>query len=564
MSGIEIAGLVLAVLPLFISAAEHYRDGLGLLKRLIRRKEFIMQYKDELVLQRTFMSLYIKAAVGRTALPPLTQLELVDNPDGTCWQTPAVVSELKKSLGDAHIPFVNLISRVCALLVKHIKLDDPKGPTAGADVVQQLRALRLDDTKPTSSTGPERKELWERLKFSWKHSERTSLLMDFRNCNADLEKLNKAMDGARPYERKQQSRRAHETFKLREATEQLYRTMCTACSCQPSKSRNMSLALQVHAYHSSDRSDPCFHMLWFDANHKAYALSARIAKGRMEAPPRKRIRFDDTFNAADGSDYRKMKRLVDICKAQTLAEENNVHLQLLIHENGDIYAPQESSRMATSFEGDQLLSLYDLMSTLQVYDRKTWLHREKAILAVVLSYSLLQLHESSWLQSYWDSGNITFIDSALEGLKAAQSPDRRIKLRRPYTQSIAPSPTDCPSSQTNKRSTRRNAHIHALGVVLMELYLNRSIETDVATRGGCDYRGVAQDLLEEHSDDFAMKPEFSCAIRFCLAPHPNPYTGSFSFQDAAFRDIFYTEVISRLEDNLTANFGISESFWLNE
>ena len=94
--------------------------------------------------------------------------------------------------------------------------------------------------------------------------------------------------------------------------------------------------------------------------------------------------------------------------------------------------------------------------------------------------------------------------------------------------------------------------------VLLELYLNRSIEPDVqsqvATYGSADYRGVAIDLLEDHSDDMAMTAEYNRATRFCLSPHPNPFSGSFSFEDQGFREIFYNEVIVNLEDNLRARF----------
>jgi hypothetical protein len=99
-------------------------------------------------------------------------------------------------------------------------------------------------------------------------------------------------------------------------------------------------------------------------------------------------------------------------------------------------------------------------------------------------------------------------------------------------------------------------------VVLLELYLNRPIEPDVAnqiaTYGSADYRGIAIDLLEEHSDDLAMTAEYNRATRFCLSPHLNPYSGSFSFEDQGFREIFYNEVIVNLEDNFKARFEVGE------
>ena len=194
------------------------------------------------------------------------------------------------------------------------------------------------------------------------------------------------------------------------------------------------------------------------------------------------------------------------------------------------------------------------MSRLQIYESKRWLHREKSILAVTLAYSLIRLHESPWLQNQWNSDNINFVDEKKSGQVV-----ERFQLRRPFTRSkVKPvlAEASCPTSSTEcsapngtraaningprpRRAVHRNAHLHALGVVLIELYLNRSIEPDVAshaaTYGAADYKSVAIDLLEEHSDDMAMTAEYNRATRFCLSPHPNPYSGSFSFEDQGFR-----------------------------
>jgi len=53
MSGIEIAGLVLAVIPLFISAIEHYEDGLRpvrVLKLVVYRQE-LARYRTKLTVE---------------------------------------------------------------------------------------------------------------------------------------------------------------------------------------------------------------------------------------------------------------------------------------------------------------------------------------------------------------------------------------------------------------------------------------------------------------------------------------------------------------------------------
>ena len=121
MSGVEVAGLALAVLPLVISAAKHYRDGLGFAKRFIGKKKFIKEYKDELALQSTLLSLYIKAIISRTTLSARTQVELLDDPCGKAWQRSEVVRQLSNAMGEACRPFENLVSRVCALMIEHVR-----------------------------------------------------------------------------------------------------------------------------------------------------------------------------------------------------------------------------------------------------------------------------------------------------------------------------------------------------------------------------------------------------------------------------------------------------------
>ncbi len=124
MAGIEIVGVVLGAVPLFISAAEHCHESLEFVKRAVNKKKFVKEYNDELDLQRTLLCLYIQAAVGRTALPPTTQAELIDNPGGDVWQNPEVVKELSDELGDAYQTFVGLMTRICGTLARQIQPDD--------------------------------------------------------------------------------------------------------------------------------------------------------------------------------------------------------------------------------------------------------------------------------------------------------------------------------------------------------------------------------------------------------------------------------------------------------
>lgn len=101
---------------------------------------------------------------------------------------------------------------------------------------------------------------------------------------------------------------------------------------------------------------------------------------------------------------------------------------------------------------------------------------------------------------------------------------------------------------------------------MLEIYLTRSLEPDFQKQiqqfGSTDCRSVAMNVLEECSKEYAMMPMFSSAVRFCLFPYPNPKSGSFSFDDQGFREIFYNEVVVNLEENLRYRFEVDEEYFL--
>ena len=408
--------------------------------------------------------------------------------------------------------------------------------------------------------------MWDRIKLNWKSSERKAILTELEECNAMLEQLTRAAERAKPYEKSQQSRRAHTTFKQREEAQRLFEVLRKACKCNSVQPRDVGLRLQVLHNKTDVALESKFHVLLFDSKHTICELSARMLKAKGDEPQKKkaRVQFQTPGdNSTSALQTKNMKILGDICNEAKLAQATNCGLHLYVDDKEEVYSQHRKPELPDCSQ--QLLSLNEVMSKLKLYDHKKWLHREKSILAVTLAYSMLQLHESAWLQSQWSSGNISFIDES----STCGCVNERFKLRRPFTRSQVTttqtlSSNSSTSTLTATKPLRRNAHLHALGVILLELYLNRSIEPDVIASGTTDYRGIAQDLLEEHADDITMSAEYHRAVGFCLSPKPNPYSGSFSFEDRGFREIFYTEVIGMLEENLMARFEVGEGIWEGE
>jgi hypothetical protein len=124
MSGIEAIGLVLAALPLFIAAAEHYRDGLGSIHKFFRKERILELYIDELNLQDTYLRLHLQRLLGNTDIPASIQEKLASDLAGPEWQRADVKRELEGNLGRAYEPFMRILERITNVLLDQVKKDD--------------------------------------------------------------------------------------------------------------------------------------------------------------------------------------------------------------------------------------------------------------------------------------------------------------------------------------------------------------------------------------------------------------------------------------------------------
>ena len=353
------------------------------------------------------------------------------------------------------------------------------------------------------------------------------------------------------------------TFQQHEEAERLFHILRKACKCQNSAiEREIALRLRVPDHNDDSVLESRFQMLLFDSQRALCELSARVTRAEAPGPLRKKARIafaPRETSITQESHEKNMKMLDEICDEARLAAANNSGLYLYVDKKEDVYTQQDTLPTSGQNPPLELLSLTSMMTRLQVYEKKTWVHREKSILAITLAYSLLSLHNSPWLQVEWNSDSISFIDEHSGHIS------ERTQLRRPFTRSKVSATASCSPSSAST-SLRRNAHLHALGIMLLELYLNRSLEPDfqkqIQQTGSVDCRGVAIDVLEDCSDELAMTSMFNSATRFCLSPYPNPLTRSFSFDDRGFREIFYTEVIVNLEENLRSRFEMEKDYFL--
>jgi hypothetical protein len=125
MSGIEVVSLVLSVIPLFISAAEHYNDGLNHINRVFRAPSDIRKFCRALKDQDTFLRLSLIAMFGR--LPSLSQSQkqaLTDGGDlSSILGDENLQNELQEALGPIYESYMANLDTVILMLERLIVKD---------------------------------------------------------------------------------------------------------------------------------------------------------------------------------------------------------------------------------------------------------------------------------------------------------------------------------------------------------------------------------------------------------------------------------------------------------
>jgi hypothetical protein len=102
MSGVEVIGLVLGVLPLVISAAENYKKCLEPLDRWRRFKFVFQDFITSVDIQRQMFQLVLKKLLIRVQLPAEEKQRLLTVPDYEGWSDPETVDAIRSRLGGSY------------------------------------------------------------------------------------------------------------------------------------------------------------------------------------------------------------------------------------------------------------------------------------------------------------------------------------------------------------------------------------------------------------------------------------------------------------------------------
>jgi hypothetical protein len=177
--------------------------------------------------------------------------------------------------------------------------------------------------------------------------------------------------------------------------------------------------------------------------------------------------------------------------------------------------------------------------------------KESRALAVVLGHAILHYCENSWASNNWNKQHVNFFANA-------NGPD----LMRPYLATQFDTPAPHLRDSTDSVYSHPSPALLSLGILLLELYLSKPIEslweladTDDGVEGPLTNWITAEKWLDKLGDD--LYEGYRKAIEACLKIDYVDDEESFSLDDERFRKLVYERVVVPLEDELENGFHIT-------
>lgn len=142
VTGIETAGLILAIFPLAISALEHYREGLEPLKDWKRFRTEFLATVDAAGLQLTIFEDNLEELLAPHIDSDVELRALLDDRRGILWKAPELESRLRDRLPKSYDFLCATIGRLYEILIKLLhKLGIDDGQVRRSTRIEVLDAL---------------------------------------------------------------------------------------------------------------------------------------------------------------------------------------------------------------------------------------------------------------------------------------------------------------------------------------------------------------------------------------------------------------------------------------
>ncbi|KAF3042184.1 hypothetical protein E8E12_008863 [Didymella heteroderae] len=497
MSGVEIAGLVLGVLPLLIQGIESYNEGLDPIKSFMRWDKELPQCIRKLRNQHVHY-----AQTMRILLEPITAevelAEMMTDPGSSrLWRDKQMAAKLQDRLQESYHAYQGTIAdieRIAKQIASKLDLDRASEQLRRND----LEALLVANPKKSN----DKFEIRKRIRFGMSKKTVKALLEELNDCNRELERFTEKSEKIETY--RKAAKPSWQAAEINIEDEEAGGLTSPLSSPKPRMSKSVSFS-----------SPP------------PYSVS------------------DPVFNSSQS-----LQEVTDICasirQVQSTASRIGLSLDAKKKLRG-VYTIDTTEKVTPNSEVVTLEDLLDRRPT--VNGRRVKLSKkERYSLALTLASSVLYLNSTPWLTNQWAARDIQFHQTV-----AATT---CIDIEHPY---LAPASADAIGDLAVKTKAlsfqNKNTVLLALAVALLELYFGTTAEKyQENEHGACNPAlhqnswmlcAMAHQWAEESQDE--LSAAFLSAVRHCLRCFSDP---GVSLQDSDFLQAAAEGIVLPLQEEL--------------
>ncbi|KAH8802414.1 hypothetical protein F5884DRAFT_823660 [Xylogone sp. PMI_703] len=531
MSGIEVVGLVLGALPLFIEVGKAYSRGLESLRKVAsgkERDEKLLNFYQEFYWEIVQIHRQIQGIIdGLPHLSDKRKAELSLNMRLDEWGPEADAAEAlydffgSQEVFDTFLLVIGRIAQLLAELIKDSTVNISPNNLDQSSMFTKLKLFALDrEIQQTHSS------ITERIRFWKKEKERAICLKNLETWNKRLFRLTEQAR-KEPLTKNSSTDSRVPSSHLRTLSQKLYKALAKRwrCACENGHRAKVCLKAQGASSikHETAKIDP----VGFDF---LFSISGPQKGEYYWQEGKVLIRSSYEANKDDGA-------LLDrICDALGRADYTCQCLQLLI-ENGEVDETVWQLRSLPKRLPNLELAQTESLGTVLRRSVKLTLANKRR-LAVIVSHSLLQFHDSNWLRNNWNKDQIFFYCE----------PSGLLDFQRPYLSTEFYEDMSESNKQLDFDIFHRNPSILGLGILLIEIHTERPIES---------FRTKHEEATLNSNTDLLVArlfPGYRDAIQACLDTPWVPAGQRVNLEDTVTRVGVYQNIIQPLENELVYLF----------
>ena len=525
LTGLELAGLILAAFPLVISGLEHYEKGLQSMKEWVRFRAEFFVFMNALCRQKIFFLQNIEDLLSTVVESEYEMARMLDDPEDQGWKDPTLEARLKMRMSGKHeyecyMVVVSSIHEVLQRLRSKLKITTDQ--VSGIHDTQRCLMLFADYEDKShwsqiTNTGFGRLEFeFRRLGYTLRKKSRLRLMGQLEKYNDEMQRLLGNSDRLEPMRRKRQRTlpKIFEHFRIQASSLHAAITKTLLCDCDSPHSTKLLLSNDEERFsnqstaHTSPESVklslyfPLASHTWSSSrtlvgpDDSWYAAEIQMMANKFQEKALLQPTSDNTSGVFSTSSKRldgcgrkvsfqdeidrrssvesmipkDAMEIIDLCAALKQHNKAQPYLGFLrdednrchtIHITPDGVLPTSQIRRVVTL--NTLLTEHE-PSNARI-PRQT-----RLVVGLTMAKSLLKLHTGPWLEEAWGKNDIYFFENH-QGEVQANHPllVHSFSSEKSTRASIPRSPS---VSQNSSRSC-----LLSLGILILELWFNRTIES---------------------------------------------------------------------------------------